>query len=371
MNRLNKFLFFLVLFSLSLNEFYHERIGRIFDYLSIILILVFFIINFKNVSFKKSEFSIYFFFLPFVIVGFMSFQFLPSLAVLFGITVIGLFFKFCVRIDKIEISKIVDIVLYIHVTALIIQMLAFYVFNIPFSYIDFFPGLQVSRTYNEGLNFLRPGGFMMEPNSYSANIFMMTFISYKIKGTLSDAARIALCTVPLTLSLWGIFVSIVILFLFVKPVYKIVLIFFLALSLVFFFNYFNDTITLIRISRIIEDPSSDNSIVTRLGLDSNHKLNPFNLIFGNGINSVDFQAFFGGNGFSYMFFCFGIFGTFFFLLWFYISNGLRFFILFLLFNITFPYFSYLIFWAFLAIAMKNITVNNKFHPIDFMNKKFN
>jgi hypothetical protein len=355
MIKFNNFIVFLILFSLSLNEFYHEVFGRVLDYFSIVLIIFYFFLRVENRLIYKPYYSLFLYFIPFIIFGLINLKFLPSLAILFGVSFVAIFAKNVSNTCK-DFTKILDFVILFHVIAFVIQILFFYAFKIPFSYLDFFPYLQQSRVYNEGLNLLRPGGFMMEPNSYSANIFMLTFISYKLnKKKITVISMLALITIPFTTSLWGISILLILIFFRFNFVFKIVAILLFLLSSTMVYSILDNSIAFERVVRIIEDPLSDNSIVTRLGLESNYSFNLINLIFGNGINSTDFQSFLGGNGISYMLYCFGIVGTLFFLFWVYFSNGFKILLLFLFFHLTYPYYSYLIFWFFLAIVLKNIT----------------
>ena len=358
MTKLNSVIIFLALFSLSLNEFYHEKYGRILDYFAIILIIFYFFLNKNNRLVLKSDFSIFFFFIPFIFLGLINLKILPSLAVLLGVSIIVIFAKNVSRTYK-DFIGIVDLVILLHISAFVIQIFFFYALKIPFSYIDFFPFLQQSRVYNEVLNLLRPGGFMMEPNSYSANIFMLCYINYKAnKDKLTKIGKIALISVPFTTSLWGIAMILLLIFLRSKLIYKIIIVISLLISATIIYNILENSVAFERVIRIIEDPTSDNSIVTRLGLDREKTVNIINLFFGNGINSTEFQSFLGGNGFSYTIFCFGILGTILLFSWFYLSNNYIIFILFLLFHLTFPYYSYLIFWFFLAFSLQNIRLGN-------------
>jgi hypothetical protein len=352
MSKSRVILLFLIIFSLSLNEFYHEQYGRFFDYLALILIFPLIVIR----NYKIKDLSLFFFFAPFIFFGLINNQILPSLAVLSGVIIIRLFYNEYTFLN-IEFINVLEIVIAIHVAAFVIQIILFYVFKLPFSIIDLFPTLQASRTYNSGLDIIRPGGLMMEPNSYAANIFMLSFISYKLRKKLNTVVIIALISVPFTTSLWGIALFLILIYLYSSFRFKLVIgvLLFLALNYLIFF--LEDSITYIRLLQILEDPMSDNSIVTRLGLNSDRQnIDILSLIFGHGINSTMFQDFGGGNGYSYMVYCFGIIGTLALLLWFYFSNGLKMLILFLLFNFTFPYFSYLIFWLFMSSALSNFNV---------------
>jgi hypothetical protein len=364
MSRLNTLIVFLILFFLSLNEFYHESFGRVLDYLSLIFIILFFLIDKSNRRFVKSDLSFFVFFSPFIIVGLLNFKILPSLAVFFGVTLISFFTKNIMR-SKVNLGLILDFVLLLHLIAFIIQIFAFYVLNKPFSYIDFFPFFQQSRVYNEGLNLLRPGGFMMEPNSYSANVFMLVFLNYKISNRLSNFSKVALISVPFTTSLWGIGMISLLGFLNLTTKYKILVIGLFAALLPIILDFLGNSIAFERVLRIIEDPTSDNSIVTRLGLETNSSVNFLNLFFGNGINSTDFQAFLGGNGISYVVYCFGILGSILLLCWIIVSNNIKITILVLFFHLTFPYYSYLIYWVFLTVILKGIDFSvNKDHLLN-------
>jgi len=356
MTKLNNVIVFLIIFSLSLNEFYHESYGRILDYFAVVLICFYFLLKKSNRTILKSDFSIFIFFIPFIISGFINFKILPSLAVLLGVSLITIFTKNAVRTCP-KFINILDLVINLHVVAFLVQIFFFYILKIPFSYIDFFPSLQQSRVYNEVLNLLRPGGFMMEPNSYSANMLMLVFVSYKTNNNqLSKSAQIALITIPFTTSLWGIAFLLLLIFLRSKFIYKLFFILLFIVSASVIYNTLENSVAFERVIRIIEDPTSDNSIVTRLGLETKKSVSAFNLIFGNGINSTDFQSFLGGNGISYTIYCFGILGTIFLFSWVYLSNGFKIFILFIFFHLTFPYYSYLIFWFFLATTLQNINM---------------
>ena len=354
MNFVNKVLIFIILLSLTLNEFYSESYGRIFDYLAISLIILNFTIFHNKYNFKISYISLFLFFSFFIVLGFFYQQFLASLAVFSGSFLIVIFARTLFVSNKIFFIKSIRLILIIHLIFYVIQIFLFYIININFSIIDYFPSLQPSRVFNEGLGILRPGGLMMEPNSYCANIFMLVFVLFKLEEKISTIAKIALLSVLFTTSIWGIIIFITILLLFSNYKYKIFLILLLVTVAIYIVNKIDDSVAIERLFRIIEDPYSDNSVVTRLGLESTKQNNIINWIFGNGINSKDFQSFMGGNGFSYMLYCFGILGTFLLLLWYYISNGSKLFLLFLLFNFTFPYFSYLIFYLFLAFSLKDI-----------------
>ncbi len=366
MSIVSKILIFIIILSLSLNEFYSESYGRIFDYLSIFFIIIYFILNHNKNKFKKKYFSLFLFFLFFIVIGLFSQQFLASLAVFSGSLFIVIFSRTLVVSDKFLFIKSIRFVITIHLIFYVIQIILFYLFNIQFSIIDYFPGLQPSRVFNEGLGILRPGGLMMEPNSYCANIFMLVFVLYRLEKKLSDLSKIALISVLITTSIWGIIIFIAILFIFSNYKYKIFLFSLLLIIAFFFIKYIDNSVAIERLFRIIEDPYSDNSVVTRLGLESTKQNNTINWIVGNGINSKNFQSFMGGNGFSYMFYCFGIFGTSLFLFWYFLSNGFKFFLLFLLFNFTFPYFSYLIFYLFLSFSLNDI--NYKLYDTENLTK---
>lgn len=355
MIQIRKLLIFIILLSLTLNEFYSESFGRIFDYFAIILIILNFTISHNKYKIKKKYFSIFLYFSLYLILGLISQQFLASLAVFSGALLIVLFVRTSLYDEKLYFIKSIRSIITIHLIFFFVQIFLFYILNIQFSIIDMIPGLQSSRVFNEGLGILRPGGLMMEPNSYCANIFMLTFVLYKLENKFDLLLKIALISIIFTTSIWGSIILISILFLFSNFKVKILLSIILFISSIYIINKIDDSIALERLFRIIEDPYSDNSVVTRLGLESKKQNNIINWIFGNGINSKGFQDFMGGNGFSYMLYCFGIIGTIIFLLWYYMSNGLKLFILFLLFNFTFPYFSYLIFYLFIAFSFKDVT----------------
>ena len=353
MNQFKKYLIFIILFSLTLNEFYSESYGRIFDYFALALIILNFI-SFNDYKFKSNYYSIFLFFSFFIFLGILSQQFLASLAVFSGSLLIVLFVRTTVVVDKLFFAKSIYYILLIHLIFFIIQVFLFYALSIRFSVIDFFPGLQSSRVFNEGLGIIRPGGLMMEPNSYCANIFMLVFVLFRLEGKLNKLSFFSLISVIFTTSIWGTIIFFAILFLFSNFKFKLFILLFLLVSIIYVLNYIEDSVALERIFRIIDDPYSDNSVVTRLGLESTKQNSTLNWIVGNGINSKDFQLFMGGNGFSYMLFCFGFFGTIAIFIWYFISNGFRFFLLFILFNFTFPYFSYLIFYLFFAFSIKDI-----------------
>jgi hypothetical protein len=353
MSKVYNIIVFLIIFSLSLNEFYHEYFGRVLDYLSIVLIFLYFLLNKKHRTFYKSDFSLFLFFIPYIAFGFINGNILPSLAVLLGVSVVVLFTKSIFKNSQ-KLSFIFDIVIGLHLIAFFIQIISFYIFDKPFSYVDFFPFLQKSRVYNEDLNLLRPGGFMMEPNSYSANIFLLTFISYKFNNKLTAISKIGLISVPFTTSLWGIVSIFMLVFLNLKLKYKVAILCLILFLTPLIYNLLENSLAFERVIKIIEDPTSDNSIVARLGLDNKMSINVFTLFLGNGINSTEFQGFLGGNGFSYLIFCLGIIGSMILFFWIYISNNLTISILFLLFHFTFPYYSYLIFWVSMACIVKGI-----------------
>ena len=345
----------MILLSLTLNEFYSESIGRIFDYFAIILIILNFTISYNKYRLKKKYFSIFIYFSLFILLGLLSQQFLASLAVFSGAFFIVLFVRTSLDDQKLYFIKSIQIIISIHLFFFFVQIFLFYFLNLQFSIIDLIPGLQSSRVFNEGLGILRPGGLMMEPNSYCANIFMLTFVLYKLVKKIDLLSKIALSSVLLTTSIWGTIILVTVLFLFANFKNKILLTIIVIISSIYIINKIDDSIAIERLFRIIDDPYSDNSVVTRLGLESKKPNNFINWIFGNGINSKGFQEFMGGNGFSYMLYCFGIIGTTIFLFWYYMSNGLNLLILFLLFNFTFPYFSYLIFYLFLSFSFKDVT----------------
>lgn len=116
------------------------------------------------------------------------------------------------------------------------------------------------------------------------------------------------------------------------------------------FNYILDPITVTRMLDLDLDPSRH----ARYGLTENINLN-FHFFLGSGINTSDFQSFFGANGYSFAIYSFGLLWTIGFLMAIYFNSSahrLKVVVAVLFAMTTYPLFTYLFWYAWLALMVR-------------------
>lgn len=134
-------------------------------------------------------------------------------------SVIGVFLNiFCFSLILIQADfykkhiRVLNVVLFIHVSAFLIQLIAFYIFGNVIDFIEPITG-EVQRMHGfqkveiDGLSLFRPAGLFNEPGNYSVYILTLLWVT-KQTGFLNKVLEmICLATVVLSFSLFGIAVA--------------------------------------------------------------------------------------------------------------------------------------------------------------------
>jgi hypothetical protein len=324
----------IILLFAYLNEIYILGIGRIFDILIYILVLI--LIFLKRNFFSKKLLAVLFGLSFTVLVSFMFYlDFRLTLAMTFGLTLM-------ILRDK-PTQKFVLRLVNLHIFAFLLQMALFYVLNVHVSLGDFLPGLDVSRNLNIDLGFYRPSGLFLEPNAYVVNSAFLLIISWDYLP--KRIYYILLLTVVLSKSIFGIVFVVILLFYSAKRIFKMLIVLFGLLGSFLFLQIAEEAgnseiITFRRVNDIIQ--GSDASVEARLKGEESKNLTDF--LVPHGIDFKNYMKLFGINGISMLIYSLGILGWILLAIIVYLSFVNVKWLVFLLTLFSYPYIAYCIFY---------------------------
>jgi hypothetical protein len=189
-------------------------------------------------------------------------------------------------------------------------LLQFYIFH-SFGYLLNFQAITGGepRVFS---SIFRPSGMYLEPSSHSFTVFMLIALRVNYKRNIDAIYFISIAGIIISLSLFGVFLSILILiYLYKNKIFMVnfIFIFILAIAYIFIFEETEEVISLLdRASNL----SDDNSIITRYGFLLEKNTIDFSTIFGIGLTNNYHN--FGTSGLAFLLSSFGVLGTFSFVL---------------------------------------------------------
>lgn len=283
-----------------------------------------------------------------------------SLAILAGLVVFAVYYA--VRLDRHRLYTLTNWLLIVQASALLVQEAYFKVSGEVVNY-HMLTGLQQPRVYHEDLNWLRPSGLFLEPNSYAIATFMLLLIKFRLSRTRDWISYLALASLAISESLWGL-VCVALLLLTPLAHYFIRIV--TVIILAFVILYADDIaiekatlvgmseVTLDRIRNLENDSSTQDRYLTFLNLGD--ALATAELWLGAGVSAYGFQSYGGANAYSYIIYGYGVCGAAAMLVAFFglAERGHRALCLFgILFGMTtFPLWSYFYWWSWLGLMAK-------------------
>jgi hypothetical protein len=350
------------LFLLTLWDYYLPSYGgRVFDYFALVSILISVVVALyagERLAYPKWLLFVFSLSVVQVIYGALNRNELAAMAFLAGfILILPYFFTNGFASGKGVNSKYLDLIIGFHVLMFFVQYFVFHVFSYP---IDFHGtvGSIDARTFNEVTGYFRAAGLFQEPNSYCVTIYALLILKLIISdGRVDLLGLVAWFSLFASESLWGGGAGVVVAILFFNSNlirYSVVVLlatsFFVFVNAPELFNYILDPITVTRMLDLDLDPSRH----ARYGLTENINLN-FHFFLGSGINTSDFQSFFGANGYSFAIYSFGLLWTIGFLMAIYFNSSahrLKVVVAVLFAMTTYPLFTYLFWYAWLALMVR-------------------
>ena len=354
------FICFLVLFlNFLLSDFYFLGVGRVFDYVAIAILLIWYALNVDYFGmggiFGKSILFLIILAPWLLFGGLYNGSILAAIAIAVGM---GLIFPISYQLFSRQLRHIVErqIILLIGISAfvLIIQFLAFHCVGVYMDITGSFGAIE-SRGLNEALNYFRPSGMFQEPNAFCTVMFsLLSTCSYFHSRSLRIEVA-GIFSILISQSLWGFGAALLLIYLLygfrwlvvVGGACSVLATLAFITSGVSLQELTSLSVTLNRIININDDPSR----IARLGSLDNIQLD-FLFLLGHGVDTLNFQTL-AANGLAFLMYCFGVIGT----------AVLGLFLVFMVranFKIllvagflltTFPCFSYMFFWMWLAILL--------------------
>lgn len=348
-----------LIFLFLLSDFYFVGIGRLFDYVAIVFLLIFFVLKSSVIRrdslFKKSLV------LSCMIAPWAFFGAIFNESILAaGAMLTGIIFIFPLSYGltnckfRYPIENQINLLIAISSLLLMMQVLVYYGTGIFIDMPGIFGATQ-SRGLNQDLNYFRPSGIFQEPNAYCAVMFCLLSACSFFRQRNSFIEFLGIFTIILTQSLWGFGAVLVLIYVLYGTRWLAIAVgsFAALMTLIVIVtginleNIADASITFDRIININADPSRQ----ARFGSFENVQLDFF-LFTGHGIDTLNFQSI-AANGFAFLLYSFGVSGSLILALYFiYLVRGdnkLLITIGFLL--TTFPLFSYMFFWSWLAIII--------------------
>ncbi len=360
-------IFKIVLVLFFLFDYYFEVFGRMLDYVGLLMLLIYMM---HTYSIRAPIMSFYrvkpffqlnvFFWIVFGLVGIFRGGIITVGAYLIGAFLIFPLYYYWGLKSSDAVKRITKFLIALNLFFFFVQ---YFIYKITGVVINFhaIPGLIQPRTYNEGLIFFRAAGLYQEPSQYALAMIMIVtlwaFISRKPFGTL---CLICLFSILLSESLWGIGAIVVYVMLFsrsmlfklvfVGGVVSLIAIIMLTPSIS---GGLISAVSIERIANFQDDPSTS----LRLGVNANSE-SSFSIlkIIGSGLSTSSFQAT-GANGLNFYIISFGYIGFFIWILSFFTSLKRKPLIVFVTVSFimtSYPIFTYLIWWAWLALVFSNL-----------------
>lgn len=361
-------LYFFVFFLFTLSDYYIPPIGRVFDYLGLLLVVIAVIIFPRKPGSPPLTFTLPYLLLvislsPFVTLAALNGEMLTASAYAIGLVLVQPAFA-DFRISVPVLRSQLRVILFVHLAAFYLQYAVFQLSGVLIDYHSMF-GVISPRVFNELLNAFRAAGLYQEPNAFSSSIFMLNSVLILSKPKHPGwPFWLSLTALFLSRSLWG-FGAIVVLLIVayndmrLKPLNIAA---FGTLAALAGGGYYivreNPALLLFLLdettSSRITNLDSDSSLQGRyagegqLGVD-------WTLFLGHGPNSREFQAFLGANGISFYVYSFGLVGFMLLLTWIFCeskSDRIRKSCVVLFCMTTFPLFTAAIWWAWIALLIR-------------------
>lgn len=345
-------LLFIFLFLFS--DFYYTDIGRPFDYLSLVLLLLI-VALFQSSPPPRLRINAIFLFvliLPWCIAGFWNESALAAIAIMIGA---GYVVPLSFSVATVIRDEITERAIFL---SLVISLAIFYVQSVVYVgagiFIDIpqMAGSIESRGLNEALGYFRPSGIFQEPNAYCTVMFCLGTLHALTNRPRKWLEILLLLSFLLSRSLWGFGAAAVLFGILYGVRYAVIAIIMASIAAMLAYlsvgfdiqGLTESSTTLLRIFDIFNDASAQ----ARFGQMSNFEMGTV-LLIGSGIDTVNFQDF-GANGIAFMLYCFGLGGTAAILLLYTIGFKMkaRTIISLAILLTTYPPFSYMYFWFWLA-----------------------
>ena len=362
-------LLFACLFLFS--DFYYTDIGRPFDYLALILLLLIVMLYKSNPPPKLRVNAVLLFslLLPWCIAGFWNESALAAIAIMVGA---GYVVPLSVSVVAAVRGEILDRAIFL---TLIVSLAIFYlqsgVYVATGIFIDIpqLAGSIESRGLNEALGYFRPSGIFQEPNAYCTVMFSLGTV-YALMGRRWRYLEILLIlSFLLSRSLWGFGAGAVLFGMLYGARYTFVAVIVggFAVALLYLTVGMDiegltaSSTTASRIFGIFDDASAQ----ARFGQMSNFEFGTA-LLAGSGVDTTNFQDF-GANGIAFMLYCFGLGGAAAILLFYkiFLKIKLRTAVSVGILLTTYPPFSYMYFWFWLATMVLLEFCSNNQPPAAF------
>lgn len=347
------------------SDFYFNRVGRVFDYFFLFLIIIFAAFGHPRIAKKKKTSTIFILvlILPSLIIGSLSGSLLLASAIFSGLLVGYLLGGAYAERYTTELDFALRFVIIVSISYFVLQLLLQRLFNI---YLDvhMLVGSIQSRGLNEDLGYFRPSGLFQEPNSFCTVMFCL--ISARAIGLrkVDWTVPLGLMSMIVSMSLWGIGAACllwVLIYGYRRSAIWIAVCFMLFMGFLSFNGssidkVVSDSITIQRVLNIEEDSSRQ----ARFGKISNY-INYKDAVFGSGVSNDKFQDI-AANSYGFLIYSFGFVGVFGFLVWLFCferANFRVFFVVAFVFS-TFPQFSYMYFWLWLALILRASSASTPF-----------
>lgn len=215
-----------------------------------------------------------------------------------------------------------------------------------------------SRGYNSGLDYFRPHGIFQEPNGYSTLTFCLLVLAQHLPNRNLRIEGLGIISMVMSQSLWGMVGAVILCVGTLRQLDRSSFIFLSALGVSItlaqlptgILDLFLNVVTIERVADVTNDASFSQRVGGLFNLTGDSLTN---YVLGSGVDSSAFQGQLGANGFSFLVTSFGLlFSVPLFLI---VCSSLQFrmsTILPLLFLMTtYPPFSYMYFWAWLALLV--------------------
>ncbi|MRI34327.1 hypothetical protein EOPP23_15160 [Endozoicomonas sp. OPT23] len=372
--RLNKVLvicLFILFFLLS--DIYYQAVGRIFDYIAILIFLGMWVFNFHSFrSFQRSyivsaSLLLVFIVFPWLLMGVLNESVLASAALLIGLAFVfplSYYFTCCGLRSSVE--KSVNLLILLNALVLLGTYLTYHIFGVFFDIPSIFGSIE-SRALNVPLNYFRPSGIYQEPNAYCTVMFSLLAACSFMEKRSRAVEILGIITIALTKSLWGMGSILLLVYLLygirgLRNTAIVVITLFYTATLstdISIDSIAERSVTVSRVVNLSDDPSRQ----ARYGDVENVSFNIFFFI-GHGVDSKNFQSL-AANGIAFMIYCFGFIGSiivFVYLLALNRANHKHMLAIVFLLS-TYPLFSYMYFWFWLGITLAFIRSSPKIRTI--------
>ena len=276
------------------------------------------------------------------------------------------FYFICLYFNKHDVEKYSFYILIFLLGTWLLQFSTIIIFDNPINYHSFTgdaPRIQNAMGY-------RTSGLFLEPTSYCAMMFMVISTRF-IFQSFTKYEFIGILSMLMSFSLYGVFISIILLVFwsFYKLrsaliIYLVCIIF--AISSAFFFqdlNYITGELQISNLQKRISSLSSDASVLARYSPQNISNRNLLEILFGSGLTSIGKNNLYGTSGLGVLISGVGIIGFFSFLLLainLYKKNIFLIVSSILVILMSSSYLTYLVFWTWLAwmhIAVKPVNID--------------